>query len=98
MGGKDISPLFDGALLTNSGADALEKGAQVATVKPGSKAAAAGLHEGDVIVSVNRRRVIGVDELASEVTKSPARLVLNVLRGGQPVLLTIREDSSQPQK
>ena len=96
--GKDISPLFDGALLTNSDTDAREKGAQVATVKAGSNAATSGLHEGDVIVSVNRKRVIGVDELAAEVTKSPARLVLNVLRGGQPVLLTIREDTNQLQK
>jgi len=93
MEGKDVSPLFDGALFTNSGPEAREKGAQVATVTAGSKAAASGLHENDVIVSVNRKRVIGVDELASEVAKSPARLALNVLRGGQPVLLNIREDS-----
>jgi Do/DeqQ family serine protease len=98
LDGKDVSPLFDGALLTNSDADAREKGAQVATVTAGSKAAVSGLHEGDVIVSVNRKRVIGLDQLVSEVTKSPARLVLNVLRGGQPVLLTIREDESLPGK
>jgi len=94
LDGKDISPLFEGALLTNSDAGAREKGAEVATVRAESKAAASGLREGDVIVSVNRKRVIGLDEMVLEVTKSPTRVVLNVLRGGQPVLLTIREEES----
>jgi S1-C subfamily serine protease len=90
--GKDLSPLFDGALFTNSGSEAREKGAQVATVAAASKAAMSGLRADDVIVSVNRKRIIGVEELASEVAKSPTRLTLNLLRGGQPVLLNMRED------
>ena len=96
--GKDLSPLFEGALFANARPDARESGALVVTVEPGSKADQSGLHEGDVIVSVNRKRVIGVEALISEAGKSPARMVLNVLRGGQPILLSIREDASPPRK
>jgi serine protease Do/serine protease DegQ len=96
--GEQLSPLFEGALFTGTGMGVREKGAQVATVKSGSKAWSSGLREGDLITSVNRKRVIGADEFSTEVLKSPNRLVLDVVRNGQDFLLSIRSNESAPRK
>ncbi len=96
--GAELSALFDGALFVNSQNDAADKGAEVATVKSDSKAWSSGVREGDVITSVNRKRVIGVEEFAAEVAKSPERLVLDVVRNGKPMILSIRGSGAAVRK
>jgi Do/DeqQ family serine protease len=88
--GEALSPLLAGALFANSSKESGERGAQVATLRGGSEGWKAGLREGDIVLSVNRKRVIGVEEFAAEVGKSPNELVLNVIRGGERVLVSVR--------
>ena len=96
--GEQIAPLFEGAVFTTTERGAPQKGAQVATVRGGSKAWNSGLREGDVITSVNTKRVIGADEFAAEAAKTPSRLLLDVVRNGQPMLLSIRAGESSSRK
>jgi serine protease Do/serine protease DegQ len=96
--GGELSPLFQGALFTTTPMGARDKGVQVATVKGGSKAWTSGLREGDTITSVNMKRTIGIDEFAGEVGKTPNRLLLDLVRGGQPLFLSIRMNDTAPRK
>jgi len=57
------------------------EGVLVAGVAPGSPAAEADIHPGDVILRVNRKPVGSVDELRREITSTPA---------GKPLLLLVR--------
>jgi S1-C subfamily serine protease len=67
------------------------------TVDSSSNAWRSGLREGDIIVSVNRKRVIGAEEFATEIAKSPNRLVMDIVRNDQTILLTITaSESSKP--
>jgi serine protease Do len=56
-----------------------ERGAVVTGVKPGSKAAKAGLREGDVIVEVNRHDVESAQDFKTQVEKKKADESLNLL-------------------
>jgi S1-C subfamily serine protease len=53
------------------------------------------MREGDIILSVNRKRVIGLEEFAAEVGKSPNELILNVVRGGERILVSLRRPESK---
>ena len=93
--GETLSPLLTGTLFANSDKDAGERGALVATLRAGSEGWKAGLREGDIILSVNRRRVIGVEEFAAEVGKSPRQLALNVVRNGERIVIALRENETK---
>lgn len=88
--GNEIAELLDGAVFTNTPFGADPKGVQVATVRGGSNASASGLHEGDIVTSVNNRRVIGLDQFVTEAGKAVERLNLDVIRNGEKLLLQIR--------
>ena len=96
--GAEISPLFDGALIARDEWNADEKGLQVTTVKSGSAAWQSGMREGDVITSVNLKRVSDFDRLAEELAKTPERVVLNVTRNGEHVVLSISSKGYGPLK
>jgi serine protease Do len=66
-------------------------GVIISDVEPNGPAAAAGLKAGDVVVSVDSRRVNGLPDFAAALYRhSPDELVrLNVLRGGQEVPLEV---------
>ncbi len=56
-------------------------GVEIAQVESGSPAARAGLRPGDIIVSVNRRRIANLSEFQQFAAPQQARLLLNVRRG-----------------
>ncbi|MDE2476749.1 MAG: trypsin-like peptidase domain-containing protein [Alphaproteobacteria bacterium] len=94
--GIEITELLDGAVFTNTAFGADPKGVQVATVRSGSNAWASGLREGDILTSVNSRRVIALDQFVTEAGKAVERLNLEVIRNGEKLLLQIRMNQAQP--
>jgi serine protease Do/serine protease DegQ len=83
---ETIHKNFEGATL----ADAPESGgALVKSVEPGSAAAQSGLRNNDVIVSANRGRVTGLQQLR-ERAKGASVLVLEVRRGNTILLIPLR--------
>jgi Do/DeqQ family serine protease len=72
-----------------------QKGLVVTDVNPDSRAADAGLKEGDVILEVNRQAVQSVDELRTAVRKTTDRPVLLLVeRDGHTVFVTVRPANS----
>ncbi len=68
-----------------------DRGVAVREVVPGSPAFMIGLRKGDVILSVNRRRLGGIDALDAEILNAPrGRVVLELWRRGRIVRLLIR--------
>lgn len=67
------------------------QGAVVTDVQRGSPAAQNGLRPGDVIVQVNRRPAIGVDDVVAELRRVPpgGTALLLMMRGGQEVFVTL---------
>ena len=65
------------------------KGVVVTDVDPSSPAAAAGLHEGDVIQEVNRRPVTNSQEFAQALKKSGGDSLLLVNRKGNKLFLAV---------
>jgi Do/DeqQ family serine protease len=70
------------------------KGLVITGVNPDSRAADAGLEEGDVIVEVNRQAVHSADELRAAIRKSSDRPVLLLVeRDGQTRFVTVRPNN-----
>jgi Do/DeqQ family serine protease len=68
-----------------------QKGLVITGVNPDSRAADAGLREGDVIQEVNRRPVASVDELRAAVRSTTNRPVLLLVeRDGHSMFVTVR--------
>jgi S1-C subfamily serine protease len=88
--GDRLTPLFEGAVFTNGASSTGKKGVQVATINSASKAWSAGLREGDLINSVNQKNVTGLDEFETEVTKTPNRLVLDLVRDGESFMISVK--------
>ncbi|XSG86533.1 MAG: DegQ family serine endoprotease [Methylohalobius sp. ZOD2] len=65
------------------------QGAMVATVDPGSPAWNAGLREGDVILSVNRKRIQSAEQFLQIASQSPDRLLLRIQRGNMSLFLVL---------
>lgn len=92
--GDQFTPLFEGATLTSSQSSSGEKGLEVLTVRGGSNAWNSGMREGDLITSVNQKRVVDLDRFAEEAAKTPERLILNVTRNGEPIVLSINSKAN----
>ncbi len=67
-----------------------EQGVQVYAVEPGSAAGRAGLREGDIILSIDRRRVRSVKEAEAALRAAGERLLLHVRRGEGALFIVIR--------
>ena len=67
------------------------KGVMVAEIELGSPAWQAGLREGDIIVSVNRRPVESVEEFLKIASKSPNQLLLRIQRGNFSLFLVLEK-------
>lgn len=64
-------------------------GIEIASVKIGSKAAAVGLRKGDIVMSVNQQKVVGLQKFGARVKESPKRLLLNLVREGQALFILL---------
>jgi serine protease Do len=70
------------------------KGLVITEVNPDSRAADAGLQEGDVILEVNRQTVQSVDELRAAVRKTTNRPVLLLVeREGRSIFVTVKPNN-----
>ena len=70
------------------------KGLVITQVSPDSRAADAGLQEGDVILEVNRQAVQSAEELRSAVRKTTDRPVLLLVeREGRSLFVTVRPNN-----
>jgi serine protease Do/serine protease DegQ len=78
-------PALEGAAL----ADAPQGGVLLRAVEAGSRAAAAGLRAGDVIVGANRSRIANVAQLRA-LARGGGPLVLQVSRGGAVIIVPLR--------
>ncbi len=79
-------------LATRYGLKATERGVVVVRIKPGSTAEEMGMHEGDIILEVNRKAVSSLksyERAASGLAKDQAVLLL-LKRKGQAIYLTLR--------
>jgi Do/DeqQ family serine protease len=90
LDGNQIGELLDGAVFTNTPPGTVEKGVQVATVRGSSNAWASGLREGDIITAVNSKRIIGLDQFATEAGRTADAMSLNVVRNAEKLLLTMK--------
>lgn len=89
LDGSQIAELFDGAVFANTPAGTITNGVQVATIRAGSNAWASGLREGDIIISMNRKRLVGLDQFTAEAGAMSDRISLEVVRNGENLLLQI---------
>ncbi|MBI2381553.1 MAG: DegQ family serine endoprotease [Gammaproteobacteria bacterium] len=89
--GADVHPLFEGARLGNPRPGRQDgPGVHVRGVAGSSVAARLGLKPGDVILAINRYRTRDLDELRELAGNSQRVLAINILRGGNNLLLTVR--------
>ncbi len=86
--GNRLSELLGGATFANRPDG--EPGVLVVEIAPGSPASRAGLMEGDIILSVNRRPVNTIEEMQAVVSGNPRALVMNILRNGRGLFLLIQ--------
>ncbi|WJW76364.1 DegQ family serine endoprotease [Thiohalobacter sp. IOR34] len=89
-----LSPYLEGAVLGNLTPDhplaGKVQGIEIVEVEPGSRAWAAGLRPGDVIVSINRQPVSDLEEAEKALRAARQGVLLNVLRGDGAFFLVIR--------
>jgi Do/DeqQ family serine protease len=91
LAGKDVSPRLAGATFADpDGKGSRKPGVAVAGVERGSPAWSAGLRPGDVVVSVNRKDVDGVNDLKAMAGKLGDTLLLNVQRDGRAFFILIQ--------
>ena len=87
---KAQAQLLKGASVRDLPEGSEQKGVEVEHVEPGSQAAAAGIHEGDIITSVNQKPVANVKEVMEAAKANPKALLLNLRRGDVAVFVVIQ--------
>ena len=66
------------------------EGIAITRMTPNSELAYAGLRTGDIIYSVNRRKISSVSDLASVISKDDEQLLLRVIRNGRSFFVVIK--------
>jgi len=88
---RDSEPASTDKAALGIGVERGSKGLVITEVNPDSRAADAGLQEGDAIVEVNRRPVASVEDLRAAVRKTIDRPVLLLVeREGRSLFVTVR--------
>ena len=91
VSGKSLSDKLAGASLSEAPEDPSRgTAAGIQVVKVGGRAAAAGIRKGDIIISVNRKRVKTVSDMKAAIKKNPKTLLLNIQRQRQGLFILIR--------
>ena len=67
-----------------------ERGVRVVEIAQNSQAFAAGLREGDLIISVNKQPVYGLKDVENAVGEGDTMMLLNVIRGNSGLFIVIR--------
>ena len=67
-----------------------ERGVVVLEVEPGSGAWRSGLHDDDIILSINRVRIQSLEDVENAVARNASGLLLNIRRGNSALFLVIR--------
>ena len=67
-----------------------DRAIRVTGIEPGSPAARTGLAPGDVLYSVNRRRIESLDDLANIEERSDGALQMRLLRNGRSLFLVVK--------
>lgn len=80
---------LDGAYFKSITIDG-EGAVEIASIEPGSNAARSGLVEGDIILSVNRRHVASMQDMAEAIKLNDKALLLNILREGRGLFLLVQ--------
>lgn len=86
-GGKLVGKLLDGASLEDGEGGSVN----VTAVAPDTAAMRAGLQPGDMIVSVNQRRIKNLTDFISVAEKANQRLLLRVIRGRMAMWIVLRD-------
>lgn len=87
---KNLSPLLQGASLSNGVLPNGDTGVKIDDVEKGSRAAQVGLQKGDMIIGVNRSRVENVMALRKLMDTKPTVIALNIVRGDENIYLLLR--------
>lgn len=85
-----ISPLLEGAALSDGRLKQGNPGIKVDEVEKDSPIAQAGLHKDDVIIRVNRERTRTLADLRKVLATQPAAVALEVVRGNENIYLLLR--------
>ncbi|ENA0610960.1 serine endoprotease DegQ [Enterobacter bugandensis] len=85
-----IAPTLQGATLSDGQLKDGTKGITIDTVEKSSPAAQAGLHQDDVIISVNRTRVQSIAEMRKVLENKPAVIALQIMRGNESIYILLR--------
>jgi Do/DeqQ family serine protease len=90
IAGDQLSPLLAGGSFAPSDPTARVKGVRIVSVGPDSRLALAGMNAGDIITSVNRGAIEGIDDFAARVKASPRSLLLTLTRGGASLVVMLQ--------
>ena len=86
---KSLHPVLDGAILVNSKMNG-QPGVMIQAIQQHSNADRSDLKKGDLIVGVNRKRVINIDNLKNIINSKPPIIALNILRGNNELYLILK--------
>ncbi|MGI9227289.1 MAG: PDZ domain-containing protein, partial [Gammaproteobacteria bacterium] len=91
VSGKSLSSKLVGAEFSESLEDTSSgTTAGIEVVSVTGNAAAAGLQKGDIIISVNKKRVRTIREMQNAIKKNPNALLLNIQRDARGLFILIQ--------
>ncbi|MDH5379151.1 MAG: PDZ domain-containing protein, partial [Gammaproteobacteria bacterium] len=92
--GEEISAILAGSTLSAVKPDSpfavINMGIEVERVSENSNAWLAGLRKGDIIIAANRTTVNQLSELRDAIKQNEIRLLLNIVRNGEAILLLVQ--------
>ncbi len=92
IAGDQLDRRLAGAVLADipTSSNLANRGVFITEVERGSPASGYGLEKGDIIVSVNRRRVTSIKDVQTVMRLQPKRILVNIRRGQSAFFLLIR--------